>query len=163
MDKRYDRAINLSRLHEDLLAASIVPTLVEGMNTWARIVAPDATEAAVDAVVAAHDEHAQSINEAQTEMDDNALTAFIVDYGDMLERLDTIQDAMTAIKGRADTLAGLSTWSGLTTAQLGTRLQQVMPSIGTDLGTIATEFRAVAIGLENMLKALAVVHRRQSG
>ena len=168
----YAVAVRGARLMDELQAA--IPTLrpVDGQPRMRLSFTPTAvevevpagvTEPTVAAVVAAHNPATLSAGEQQEADDTDALEAFIADYADMLARLDTIQGLMTAIRGRADTLAGLSTWAGLTNAQLGTRLQSVMPSLGTDLGTVATEFRAVSIGLENMLQALRVVHRRQNG
>lgn len=95
--------------------------------------------------------------------DGNALTAFIAAYPDMLARLDTIQTEMDAIKSHADALAGMSNWTLLTAAQVASRLQQVMPVLGQDLSTLAAEFKAVTIGLENQLHALAVLRRRAGG
>lgn len=101
----------------------------------------------------------EGTRDPQLAADRNALAAFIAAYPDMLTRLVTIQVEMDAIRGRADTLAGLSTWSGLTLAQTTTRLQQVMPPLGQDFGTLATEVKAIAIGLTHLLEAMDVLKR----
>jgi hypothetical protein len=91
------------------------------------------------------------------------INSFIAAYPAMLTHLATIQTEMDGIKGRADTLAGLTTWSGLTLAATTARLQAVMPPLGQDLGTIAVEVKAIAAGLDDMLRALAALKRRTSG
>ena len=48
--------VNTNKLHDELIAAGIVPLLVESLSgtTWITF-ADDADQAAIDAVVAAHD------------------------------------------------------------------------------------------------------------
>lgn len=88
--------------------------------------------------------------------DRNALSDFIAAYPTMLTRIQNMQDDMTAIKGRADQLANMSTWSGLTLAATTARLQQVMPSLGQDLSTLSTDMKTTLEGLDNMLRAMRV-------
>lgn len=52
--KLHYQNVNTNKLHDELIAAGIVPTLVEskGDDTW---ITTDADKALVDAIVAAHD------------------------------------------------------------------------------------------------------------
>lgn len=164
------RTIRPERLLDDVLAAipalggapvQLVENAAAGTYT---LVVPDGTNGAtIDAVIAAHNPNTLGVVAQQAAVDTTALADFIAAYPTMLARLATIQSEMDTIRAHADTLAGLSTWSGLTLAQTTARLQAVMPSLGTDLGTVASEFKAVATGLTNMLEALAVLRRRQGG
>lgn len=126
---------------------------------------PDATPpAALDAVLAAHDPNTPSANEAAADALAAADTGYLANlataYENMVAALDAMQADYDAIKARADTLAGLTTWSGLTLAQLTARLQQVMPPLGQDLSTLAVDTKTLSTGAERMLKALRVLLRR---
>jgi hypothetical protein len=72
MSKRlhYERAHDLSALHDALLAAGITPERVEGVNTDIWLTVPDGVdEAAVQTVVEAHDPEAIRQARAQAEAD----------------------------------------------------------------------------------------------
>jgi hypothetical protein len=153
MDKTYTVPVKIALLADQLVAAGIVPTLVEGTTTWVHIVATDATTAAVDAVVAAHDPTALSVVEQTTASDGASLNDLVATYQTMVDKLNAIQADMATLTTHATTLSGVTV---TTLAQV----QATLRSLGTDLGMLVADVNALTVGSERVLKAARVFVRR---
>jgi hypothetical protein len=161
----------LQKLHEELLAAipALAPTVdaagfkhavfdLLGDEDDLTIIVPDTvTDAAVDAVLAAHDASTPSLTEQLAAAAKVDRATLVTQYNTMLAGLETIQGHHASISQHAATLAGI-TFTG-TLAQTQTKLQQTLQPLGTDLGTMEDDINSIAIGLERFLKGMAAIIR----
>lgn len=139
MDKTYSQPVRQLKLHDELIAAGITPSLVQvprepgPIYTAVHIIAPQ-SEAAVDAVVAAHDPNTPSVIEQRDTADADALTAFRLGWLLGQARLGQIQN-------QCDTIEALTNAQALTGANVKT-LAEAVEDLARQLQTLK---RTVAI------------------
>lgn len=87
----YTKAHKLSLLHDQLLAAGVAPSHIEGIATDIRVtVADGVAKAAVDAVVTAHDAAVLSAAEAGDQAEVADRSDLVAQYAAGMARLDAI-------------------------------------------------------------------------
>lgn len=150
MDKTYQRAVRMGKLHEALIAAGITPTLVEGdaggvtgdesiLGTYVHIVAPQA-EGAVDAVVNAHDATIPGASEQRQGADADALAAFRLGWVLGQARLGRV--AANGIQRQMDTIEAANI-NSVSVAQ--THIKTLAEAVEDIAGQLQTLKRTVAI------------------